>query len=924
MASRAPTASDLSLDLLKGELESHDDSVFEHLSANLISLLLDGVAVTVSKSGYQAGADAGTAGLRGRRLRIECKRYKESTSLRSRDLAGEVAESADEDELLEAWILMATKTVSENERKRALKQGQSNGIAVVVIDWTPPAMGLGICALASLCATWPDVVERYLGKKAADAARALTPFVGEAVDNLRKDLEVWNIGYASVRGTSHKHLRSLWESRRQSRAYLGQDAAGGEVGVRLISRQAPHRALTDWWNSAAKPDAPVAVIGMEGVGKTWAALDWARGSCDDLPIALVVPSSAIAKDFDVSVAGVQELLTRMLKQNANSSLTDTYWRTRVTRLLARPPTTGATFFLFLDGLNQHPNTDWTGLAQALQSDVLRGRVRLLVTCRRSYFEQDLRRLSQGGTIAVEIPVNVYDDAEFDEVLHLHGMSKDSLHESLRLLARTPRLFPLVFRLKDNAALKSDATVHRLLFEYGRDVLEQRVGSYFTPDQWAHWLAERALHHRERIKDAGAFLRPEPLTNLEISLASPALSTEHVQRRLSELVDGHLFEKKKVGVTVQMQLRKDAAVLGLALALLEALSDRDEDFDSQQAALEEWLEPIGAIEQTTEILRAALSVSSAVAGMDGEVQSDCLLVTWMSIQNPSASYEQDVLVFGDALPRSMLAVVERSSIRAHDAVRHLAIQVLRKLPRTRVDDWQFIEQRLSEWAGRLIVPRPENIADTSHYAKGHYDRIVERIGTAVPGDIIVLGVRLVLEYQRREDTASAISGILEGHDLTQFKALFLTAAVREAAQVSGDGNAWNGFFWLSSVGSSDERITQEFLSQLAAEVLVTNAEPGVHPRFRNRVAALLLRLCGEEEMETRASEVDETFGNNWHYEEEYEDDPANSHFELERRHVDKVLASQDLSSRRRIDKIESFLADPTIVCPDTIVEALRSG
>lgn len=195
MASKksAATTSNPQLDLLKSALEARDDSVFEHLSAHLVSRLLDDVAITVSKSGYQVGADAGTAGLRGRRLRIECKRYKESTGLRSRDLAGEVAESADDDELLEAWVLMATKNVRENERKLAFKHGQENGIAIIVIDWTPPASGAGICALAALCATWPDVVEQHIGKKAAGAARALAPLVGSAVDNLRKDLEVWTL-----------------------------------------------------------------------------------------------------------------------------------------------------------------------------------------------------------------------------------------------------------------------------------------------------------------------------------------------------------------------------------------------------------------------------------------------------------------------------------------------------------------------------------------------------------------------------------------------------------------------------------------------------------------------------------------------------------------------------------------------------------
>lgn len=923
MASRksAATATNPQLDLLKSELETHDDSVFEHLSAHLISRLLGDVAITVSKSGHQVGADAGTTGLRGRRLRIECKRYQESTGLRSRDLAGEVAEAADDDELLEAWILMATKKVKENERRLAWRQGQKNGIAVIVIDWTPPASGAGICSLAALCATWPEVVEQHLSKTAADAARALAPLVGPAVDNLRKDIEVWNIGYKSLRESSHKHLKSIWESRRQSRAYLGQDAAGGEAGVHLISRKGPLKELTSWWNAPSKLEAPVAVTGLEGVGKTWAALDWARQSCDDLPIVLVVPSGAFAKNYDVSVGGIQELLANTLKEHTNSTLTDRYWRTRVTRLLTSPVTEGPTFFLFLDGLNQHPHTNWTGLAQTLQADVLLGRVRLLMTCRQSYFEQDLRRLSQIDPRPVEIPAHVYDDAEFEEVLRLHAMSKEQLHESLRQLARTPRLFPLVYRLKDNDALKSDATVHRLLFEYGRDVLEQRERSAFTPDDWAQWLADRARHHRERIKDTGVLAKPEPVKELESSLASPALTPEGVQRRLSELVDGHLFEKRKVGATTQVLLRNEAAVLGLALALLETLDNRGDDFDAQHAALEEWVEPVSAIDQTTEVLRAALSVISAGAGSDGEVKTDCLLVTWMNAQNPGRTYEQDAAVFGDALPRSMLAVVERSSSQARGAARQLAIRSLRMLPRTRAEDWQFIERRLVHWAGWFYVPRPDKIADTTHFAQRDHDQIVERIGTAQPGEKLVLGVRLQLDYQHLGDPASAIPGILEGHDLTQFPEIFRTAAVREAAQVGGFGKIWAGFHWLASIASADEQKTREFLWRLADAMLATRAEPGVHSRLCNRAAALLLRVGGEESMEKRASEVDETFGAAWKYEDDYEKDPAHSFIEPERRHLEAILATEDLPVWRRLEKVNDFLSDPTVSMPEDILRAL---
>ncbi|MGZ9045892.1 MAG: hypothetical protein ACXW24_15835 [Telluria sp.] len=524
-----------------------------------------------------------------------------------------------------------------------------------------------------------------------------------------------------------------------------------------------------------------------------------------------------------------------------------------------------------------------------------------------------------------MPVSVYDDDEFEEILKLHGMKRDHLHQSLQSLARTPRLFPLVYQLKDNAALKSDATVHRLLFEYGRDVLEQREGSAFTAEQWAQWLAGRALKYLASINHANAFAKSVSIGELEGSLAAPSLTPEHIRVRLSEVVDGNLFfEQKRQGVTTHLVLRKEAGVLGLALALLETLDLNGGDVDAHFTALEEWIEPIGAIDQTAEILRAALSVISAGAGVDGDAKSDAILVTWINIQNPNATYETDVSVFGDSMPRSMLTVVERSSIRVRDAARHLSIQSLRRLPIARVADWKYIEHRLVRWASQLVVPRPENVADESHYAKGHYEATLKRIGTASPGDKVVLGVLLHLNYQHSTEYSTAIPGILEGHDLSQFREVLLTAAIREASQVGGLGNTWNGFHWLASVGTPNESDTHRVLTELSEKLLQTPGEKGVHPRLRNRAAALLLRISGDEKMEIRASEIDEPFENNWSYKEDYADDPVNSFFELERRHVDAVLAAESLGVRRRLDKIDGFVADPTIVMPNPILEEMKAS
>lgn len=920
-----PITAGAELAKLQSNLQSNDDQLFEDMSAELFSRLLGDIAVTVSKTGSQFGADAGTAGLRGRRLRVECKRYRDATRLDPRGLAGEVMEAVAKDSLLEAWVLMSTKKVKETERNLAKAAGEKLGVPIVVIDWTMPAAGTGICSLAALCATWPDVVERHIGKPAADAARALTPHVGASVDNLRKDLEFWNIGFRTLRAASIKQLQQIWKESAEARAVLNQDAAGGRAGVHLISRTAPLQQLKDWWLNLANIKSPAVVTGLEGVGKTWVTLDWANKHSDDLPIVVVLPASAFLNGFCLSEAGLRELLMRSLRTAVKSTLTDEYWRARVNNLLQRPSTEGAAILLIVDGLNQQPHIAWSELSQAVQGEALAGKVRLLVTTRRTYFDVDLRRLDYLDPKPTQVTVGPYDDAELDDLLRLHGMTRAEMHPALTRLASVPRLFPLVHRLKDNVALQSEVSIPRLLFEYGRDELQQRQQSTLTEDNWVAWLVERARQYHQKIEHTKQLAQPETYSDVAKSLDTPHLSREEVARRLSDVVDGGLFQKITGGITAKLVLNQDAAILGLGLALLDTLSSlQSSSFDAIQAELEKWLEPVAAIDLVTEVLRAALAVSSATQGVDGAAIVDSLLVTWMNAQNPTASYQQDVKVFGDAFPRSMLAVVERSTLSSQGGALFFATQSLRNLTTHRTEDWQVITTRMEEWASWVLLPRSEQVADPAHYAKRHQEQLIERIGGVEPGTKVVLGVPLKLDYQHLGDAASAIPGILEGHDLTAFASVLQRAAIRQAVQVDGYSRCWTGLWWLALVGGADELKTRACLKRLAEDVLKLEPEAGVHPRLRNRVAALLLRLTGDEPLEIQARSVDEQFGGGWDYAKDYLANPGNSYFGLERRHLGGVLGDTTLLTGRRLDKLKPFLADPSITLPADLLSVVEDA
>lgn len=923
MAASGFSTVEVLLTKLKEELEHASADAFERLAADLFCRLIGDVGVSVSKPGSQFGGDAGTAGLRRRHLRLECKRYKESSQLSARSLAGEVMEAVVKDPQLEAWVLASTKAVSETERNIARDGGAKLGVPVVVIDWTNPPAGAGINAMAALCAKWPAIVEAQVSKAAGSTARSLAAYAGATAENLAKDLEAWNIGFNHLRDKSHGHLQKVWTDKAQSLATLNQDAAGGRPGVHLIERTSVLQALDAWWLAPRDIRSPAVLVGQEGVGKTWASLDWLTRMSGRLPIVVPVPASAFQNHQEFSEAGVRDLLVQSLSWMAGSHQGAEFWRARVDRILQRPVTDGAAVLLLVDGINQRPTIGWSSLGQALQADSLAGKVRILFTTRRHFFETSVRQFAGLKFAATQVTVGGYSSDELEQMLLHHGMDKAEIPQSLLNLASTPRLFPLVVRLKSSDALRSDASVLRLLFEYGKDVHQVRTNSALTDDAWVSWLRSRAIEYRDRLIKTGSGASSSTINDVTGSLADPGVSPEDVVRRLSDVVDGGFFlVQDSLTGTKKFSLKGPPTELGLGIALLDSLEGSENTLEGVQADALKWLEPVAAIDLSAGVLRSALAILSALRTSDGNPHTDALLLLWLNAQNPSKSIERDALAFGESFPRSMLTVIEHSVYASQSAAFYYAVQSIRRLPRARTDDWSRITQRMLEWTSWISLPNRDHLDDPNHYAGKEQKALIDRIGVGTPGRVEVHQELLNLQYSHRGDPSAAIPGILEGHDLTLFLPVIRRAAVREAVGVDSGSRCWEGLSWVLLLASQNQERARDEIAKMGDAILASHPEDGIHPRLRNRIAALLLRLTNVQEHEERAFTINETFGVAWDYDRDYASDPGNSFFELEFRHLDRVLNSASVPVVRRLDKLKRFLALPGLQVPQDLQESIK--
>jgi len=230
-------------------------------------------------------------------------------------------------------------------------------------------------------------------------------------------------------------------------------------------------------------------------------------------------------------------------------------------LLKRPADEGPVLTVFFDGMNQEPSLPWTNLLKILQAGPFASRVRVIVSTRNLHFEQKLGGLRSLVVQPVVVIVGVYDNApggELDQRLALEGLTRDHLHPDLLELARTPRLFDLVIRLKDHLVEAGEITLHRLLWEYGRDVRGERAGSSFSETDWRAWLSEIAMRYRDGARNFS-------MKTLGETASRPDLSESEVFARLSDIIDGQLTTPGPGGVH---RFKPDVVAHALGAALLE--------------------------------------------------------------------------------------------------------------------------------------------------------------------------------------------------------------------------------------------------------------------------------------------------------------------------------------------------------------------
>lgn len=605
-----------------------------------------GMGFRLMKNGPQGGVDViGDTPVNGLDVGIEGKHYAPSTSLPLDQLKSKIRDAADTFPTLDLWVLAATRPISGGDVKELEAVGAAAGIDVLVLDWEPAATEPPL--LAVLCAMSPvTVCVRLQASKALTDALAFVSsheLFESASKRLLCRLQSPLVGLAAAKNQMLQWLKSRMKEADASRLAFDSHAALLGTDSHRISRDGISARLDAWWTEDCTRVG--ALLGQEGVGKTWAALDWVLGRIDSdpgFPLAVVVPAKNVGgTDADEIIANALYAAFQIRDQ--------AFWKRRVVRWLsAETPRTN--LLVIIDGLNQNwMYSSWSELVLAIAGADRKGKGAVLLTVRPDFFSFRLKRLQDLSMKPVEISVEPFDDAELEELLATYGVVMRELTKSLLPLLRNPRACRQALRRRKELEDSGDITPERVVYEDWRGRQPQAL-KVLSEEEFRAFIAGLARRYKDNI-EGSEVTRKQLLDELTMDSGDDFSRYEGV---LSEIIDGGWVSSSGGSHKFKVLEHKLPYVLGLAL--VSELNEAESE-EQVQSSLDEVLDAYQGSDFSVKILRCASTFAMMEDGTPEFVRRG-LLTYWLAAQNfGQTDFESFWRCLG-LFPETVLDIAER--------------------------------------------------------------------------------------------------------------------------------------------------------------------------------------------------------------------------------------------------------------------------
>ena len=427
---------------------------------------LSGIDFYVVKSGHQYGSDVRSAPHNLFRVGLEAKRLGKDTALSRDALIAKITEASTAKRPVDLWILATSRDVDSSDREALQIHGERLGISVLVLDC--PKELSALCDLVMLCASPACMSILDPDDQVLEALSEIRD-AGEYVNRraaLKRQLVDGRVGYESARMASRRWMRNAQRSLAKAKPCLGGHHNLSEAESGVVYRQAINTQLEEWYESGHKL---AALIGDEGMGKSWAELDWYRRLESSAPEA---PLPVFLNARYVDLAGAKMMIAQRLARQTGV-MDEGFWRRRL-ELWERSGRTDVRVLVLLDGLNENYHfRDWSDWLQPLLDNDLSGMYRVVVSCWPNWWRRTLFRLPDLMPKAREIEVKGFDGGELEEMLTAKNAQRSDFPESLIDLMRVPRLCALVFEYREELQSCGDVTAERVAYEDWKDRLARR-------------------------------------------------------------------------------------------------------------------------------------------------------------------------------------------------------------------------------------------------------------------------------------------------------------------------------------------------------------------------------------------------------------------------------------------------------------------
>jgi hypothetical protein len=578
--------------------------------------VISGVPFRLAGSGPQFGVD-GKPAYEGDAICFEGKRY--DGMVRRTEVLSKIAELPITNNETDIWVLGATSHIRSQLADDARRFGAKHGIVVLILDWSetdlPPfsvalAMG-GTRVQEFLKSNIKD--DETFGKAitAIEAVRNSQDFAPHA-DRIRAQCNEPAVGLSLAQRANADWLSDAFSSRKRAKTKFGQPLSPGDKDTANIRHR---KTLTDKLHpylTSAPDETVIFILGGEGHGKSWiVAQSWL--SLERKPLMVFM-----SPDDFVEMAGqndVVDLLIQKLIKQTGDGLTETTlvrWRRRLGQWRNRPATDSPRLIVVIDGINQRPKPDWGRIIENFADELNKIGGRLMVTTRTPYFRDRVKgRLSVHFT---EISVPEWAETERDEILTGHGIKVSDLHHAVATSLRNPRLLGIALELLDKAGITNfeELSVSRLLFEHIR--MSERDAPVPQPMQeFAHRLQKHAQEIMSRVKAK----QQDDLNIFENDMGAVA--------------DGRFFQAVD-GDPTRYSLKDDGLTLALGFAVIDRLRTAQRNDRNLDAELDAILEPIAALDDTADVILAALTVTAVDERYEQDIAA-ALIKGFAALQNP---------------------------------------------------------------------------------------------------------------------------------------------------------------------------------------------------------------------------------------------------------------------------------------------------